>query len=183
MIAVANKNLTNNATELSAKESLLSDIKSVKKILNEEFALSRPRIAIASTMSEEPQTIKSVVQQMQSQLQLIYGPFEIKDFFDSAKDQNFDATLLITGNPEETNEELFNNYHFKYLAGLDKVVTVPSFTAHAKTQKSEILYVTSFYEAYFSTLKLIKNRKTFEELTKNTLKIQSKKLMHHRDRN
>lgn len=177
-IAFANKNDSNEFNE----QSLLTDNQILQRMLKQECSVSKPKIAILKTVDQnktsEDQIVKSFVAKIQSQSQLLYGPFDTKEFFESKKHQLFDATVVVDENAETLINKILGEPNVWYLAGLDAVIGLPSFELFSEKQDHENEQVSYFHDAFFSVLAFIKERKAFKELTKNPLKFDSRKLRH-----
>jgi len=174
-VCLANQNLTNDPLVGVSNKSLKIDLELIQKMLKEEFTLSKPTIAIISKGLEkehpESEVIRSLVAEMQSKSHLIYGPFQAESFFESCKHHVFDAILLVSKNDENLVKQLLKSDEVKYLTGFEKVITLPNIEA----TNNEFESMSSFYDAFFMSLKLVKAKRAYEELTRNPLKSQFKK--------
>ncbi len=162
-------------------------IATIKKSLIEDFGIRKPKIALLGinphsgdngTIGKEDEAIlKPTINKLREAGELVYGPYSADSFFGSKGYQQFDAILAAYHDqgliPFKT---LAFGKGVNYTAGLDKVRTSPDHgTAYEIAGKGEA-DETSFKEAVFLALQIVKHRAMHEELTANPLKRTPKKM-------
>ena len=158
-------------------------VSTMSKSLEMDFGIRRPKIALLGinphsgdngTIGEEDEKImKPVVETLFKEGHLVYGPYSADSFFGSKGHEKFDAILAAYHDqgliPFKT---LSFGKGVNFTAGLSKVRTSPDhgtayeIAGQAKADES------SFKEAVFAAIRIFRNRKDYEELTKNPLKKQ-----------
>ena len=151
------------------------------KTLVEDFAISKPKIAILGLNphcgdngvigNEDKDVIIPTIKAIQEKGKLVYGPYAADSFFGSDSYKQFDAVLAMY---HDQGLAPFKTLSFgegvNFTAGLEKVRTSPDHgTAYEIAGKNKA-NINSFKEAVFSALKIYKTRKEYNSLTENTLK-------------
>ena len=154
--------------------------------LKMDFGIRKPKIALLGinphsgdngTIGEEDDKIlKPVVQELFNKGILVYGPYSADSFFGSNTHQNFDAVLAAYHDqgliPFKT---LSFGKGVNYTAGLSKVRTSPDHgTAYEIAGKGEA-DESSFKEAVFTSIQVLRNREEYLTLNKNPLQKQKTK--------
>ncbi|BFP41278.1 4-hydroxythreonine-4-phosphate dehydrogenase PdxA [Flavobacteriaceae bacterium GF1] len=155
----------------------------ISKSLTMDFGIRKPKIALLGinphsgdngTIGKEDEDImKPAIADLFNEGLLVYGPYSADSFFGSQSHQAFDAVLAAYHDqgliPFKT---LSFGQGVNYTAGLAKVRTSPdhgtAYEIAGKGQADE----TSFKEAVFTAIKIYRNRKEYQQLTKNPLKKQ-----------
>ena len=155
----------------------------ISKSLTMDFGIRKPKIALLGinphsgdngTIGKEDEDImKPAIADLFKEGHLVYGPYSADSFFGSQSHQAFDAVLAAYHDqgliPFKT---LSFGQGVNYTAGLAKVRTSPdhgtAYEIAGKGQADE----TSFKEAVFTAIKIYRNRKEYQQLTKNPLKKQ-----------
>ena len=155
----------------------------ISKSLTMDFGIRKPKIALLGinphsgdngTIGKEDEDImKPAIADLFKEGLLVYGPYSADSFFGSQSHQAFDAVLAAYHDqgliPFKT---LSFGQGVNYTAGLAKVRTSPdhgtAYEIAGKGQADE----TSFKEAVFTAIKIYRNRKEYQQLTKNPLKKQ-----------
>lgn len=155
----------------------------IEKSLQMDFGIRKPKIALLGINphsgdngvigKEDDEVLKPVINEMSNEGHLVFGPYSADSFFGSDAYKNFDAILAAYHDqgliPFKT---LSFGKGVNYTAGLAKVRTSPDHgTAYEIAGKGQADN-SSFKEALFSALNIFKNRKEYEELTKNQLQKQ-----------
>jgi len=151
--------------------------------LKMDFGIRKPKIALLGinphsgdngTIGEEDDKIlKPAIQQLFDKGHLVYGPYSADSFFGSNAHQSFDAILAAYHDqgliPFKT---LSFGRGVNFTAGLNKVRTSPDHGTAYEVAGQGKADASSFKEAVFSAIQIFKNRKEYQELTKNPLKKQ-----------
>ncbi|MCV6631220.1 MAG: 4-hydroxythreonine-4-phosphate dehydrogenase PdxA [Flavobacteriaceae bacterium] len=151
--------------------------------LRKDFGIINPKIALLGinphsgdngTIGEEDEKImKPAINAMQEKGMHVFGPYAADSFFGSKNHQNFDAILAAYHDqgliPFKT---LSFGKGVNFTAGLSHVRTSPdhgtAFEIAGKNQADE----SSFKEAVFLALKVVKQRKIYKETTENQLVVK-----------
>jgi len=155
----------------------------MEKSLKMDFGIRRPKIAMLGinphsgdngTIGEEDDKImKPTISELFTKGTLVYGPYSADSFFGSNSHENFDAILAAYHDqgliPFKT---LSFGKGVNYTAGLNKVRTSPDHgTAYEIAGKGKA-DESSFKEAVFTAMQILRNRTEYLELTKNPLQKQ-----------
>lgn len=163
------------------KELLLSKINLLKDSLIRDFGIDKPRIAVLGLNphagddgkigTEEQTIIKPVLDGLQQQGHLVYGPYSADAFFARGSFTHFDGVLAMYHDqglvPFKT---LANGGGVNYTAGLPVIRTSPdhgtAFDIAGKGQADP----SSFREAVFQAISLFRQRNNYQEQTANPLR-------------
>lgn len=98
-------------------------IEALRQTLERDFDCQHPRIAIISNeVPQEPSSEESLDEKHMH----VYGPYDIKDFFEQEKYMFYDG--IITSNKEKATEAfkaLVYEYSVRFYAGSDLIITSP----------------------------------------------------------
>ncbi|MEL6485317.1 MAG: 4-hydroxythreonine-4-phosphate dehydrogenase PdxA, partial [Bacteroidota bacterium] len=153
-------------------------VKTIEQSLRMDFGIRKPKIALLGinphsgdngTIGEEDDKIlKPAVEALFKEGSLVYGPYSADSFFGSNNFKSFDAILAAYHDqgliPFKT---LSFGKGVNYTAGLNKVRTSPDHGTAYEIAGKGVADPSSFKEAVFSALKIFKQRKEYQELTKN----------------
>jgi 4-hydroxythreonine-4-phosphate dehydrogenase len=159
----------------------------IYQALINDFAIAVPKIAVLGINphtgdngvigEEDDKILRPTLEKINQSGKLIYGPYAADSFFGSGNYKNFDAIVAAYHDqgliPFKT---LSFGQGVNYTAGLSKVRTSPDHGTAYDIAGKNIADFTSFKEAVFKAIKIFKNRKLQEEIAKNPLKTQPKKL-------
>ncbi len=163
------------------KELLLSKLAILKETLVKDFGIDKPKIAVLGLNphagddgqigNEEQTIIKPVIEQLQKTGGLVYGPFSADAFFGRGSYKSFDAVLAMYHDqglvPFKT---IAQGGGINYTAGLSIVRTSPDHgTAFDIAGKNEV-DESSFREAVFQAIELLKQRGEYATYTANPLR-------------
>jgi len=158
-------------------------VNTIEKSLKMDFGVRRPKIALLGINphsgdngvigKEDDEILKPVIKEMSDAGHLVFGPYSADSFFGSDGCDNFDAVLAAYHDqgliPFKT---LAFGKGVNFTAGLSKIRTSPDHgTAYEIAGKGEA-DPSSFKEAVFMALKIFRNRKEYQKLTKNSLQKQ-----------
>ncbi len=167
-------------------EKIAQKIGTMEESLIKDFGIEKPRIAVLGLNphcgdggiigKEDEEIIKPAIEQLQEEGKTVFGPYPADSFFGSGNYKKFDAVLAMYHDqgliPFKT---LSFGKGVNFTAGLEKVRTSPdhgtAFDIAGKNQAKP----DSFREAIFKALEIFRNRKEYNELTKDVLESQSKK--------
>ena len=158
-------------------------VKTIEKSLTMDFGIRKPRIALLGINphsgdngvigNEDDEVLKPVIKELTELGHLVYGPYAADGFFGSDGYKKFDAVLAAYHDqgliPFKT---LSFGQGVNFTAGLNKIRTSPDHgTAYEIAGQGKADH-SSFKEAVFMGLKIVKNRREYLELTENVLKKQ-----------
>ncbi|MBB4118493.1 4-hydroxythreonine-4-phosphate dehydrogenase [Mesonia hippocampi] len=176
-----------NVPEKITRKLIEQKVNTIAESLKKDFCVSVPKIAVLGINphngdngvigDEDQKVLMPTVNQLNKKGQYVFGPYAADSFFGSKNYQNFDAVIAAYHDqglvPFKT--LAFGN-GVNFTAGLSKVRTSPDHgTAYEIAGKGEANH-NSFEEAVFTAIKIYKNRNEYQQLTKNPLKRQGKKL-------
>lgn len=176
-----------NVPEKITRKLIEQKVNTIAESLKQDFCISVPKIAVLGINphngdngvigDEDQKVLMPTINQLNKKGQYIFGPYAADSFFGSKNYQNFDAVIAAYHDqglvPFKT--LAFGN-GVNFTAGLSKVRTSPDHgTAYEIAGKGEANH-NSFEEAVFTAIKIYKNRNEYQQLTKNPLKRQGKKL-------
>lgn len=175
-------------------DRILQKIRVMNQSLKQDFAIEKPKIAVLGLNphagdngligTEEQEIIKPAVEAANNENMLVFGPYPADGFFGSSNFRKFDGILAMYHDqgmlPFKT---LGFDNGVNFTAGLPIVRTSPAHgTAFAIAGKNEAS-PDSFREAIYLAIDIHRNRKEFQENTKNPLQPQEEpQYDNHRDR-
>lgn len=148
--------------------------------LIEDFNINKPKIAVLGLNphsgdngligKEEEEIITPAIQKIRDSGKLVYGPYAADGFFGSKTYEQFDGVLAMF---HDQGLAPFKALSFgagvNYTAGLNKIRTSPDHGTGFDIAGKGKANPDSFKEALFTALTIYKNRKEYQELTKNVL--------------
>ena len=163
------------------KELLQSKLNILRETLIKDFGIDKPRIAVlglnphagdeGNIGDEEQKIIKPVIDQLLQHAQLVYGPFGADAFFARHNYQHFDAVLAMYHDqglvPFKT---IAHGEGVNYTAGLPVIRTSPDHGTAFDIAGKNIADPSSFMEAVFQALELLRQRSTYLENTANPIR-------------
>ncbi len=167
-------------------ELINKKIQTLYDTLKSDFGVSRPKIALLGINphvgdngvigDDDDKILIPTLEKLRERGQLVYGPYAADSFFGSGNYKNFDAILAAYHDqgliPFKT---LAFGRGVNYTAGLEKIRTSPDHgTAYEIAGKGEA-DESSFREALFAAVRIFKERKEFNKLTKDVLKVSPKR--------
>ena len=174
------------APQQITEQLIIGKIETIYNSLIVDFKVNKPKIAVLGINphagdngvigKEDDEVLRPTLAKIRESGKLVYGPYSADSFFGSNNYKNFDA---VVASYHDQGLIPFKTITFgqgvNYTAGLNKVRTSPdhgtAYEIAGKGQADE----SSFKEAVFMALKIYKNRKEFDEISKNPLKKLSKK--------
>lgn len=163
------------------KEELINKYNLLRDSLAKDFGIDKPKIAVLGLnphagdegqIGKEEQTIiKPVIEQLQGQGHLVYGPYGADAFFAKRSYQAFDATLAMYHDQGLIGmKTLSDGDGVNYTAGLNVVRTSPDHGTAFDIAGKNIADPSSFREAVFECISILKQRADHAEYTANPLK-------------
>lgn len=168
-------------SEVLSRELIVSKLNILKETLVKDFGIDKPKIAVLGLnphagdegqIGNEEQTIISpLIEQMQQQGQLVYGPYGADAFFARSSYQHFDAVLAMYHDqgliPFKT---IAQGEGVNYTAGLPIVRTSPDHGTAFDIAGKNLADPSSFREAVFQAIDLLKQRAQYAENTANPIR-------------
>lgn len=173
---------------LITRESILSKLQIINNSLKRDFGIDKPKIAVLGLNphagdegligKEEEEIIKPAVKEAKQRDIFCFGPYSADAFFARGHHEKFDAVLAMY---HDQGLIPFKSLAFgegvNYTAGLSGIRTSPdhgvAFDIAGKNKADE----SSFREAIFKAVDIIKSRKEFEEQRKNPVKKISERIV------
>ena len=164
------------------KELISRKIKIMEQSLKRDFGIVKPKIAVLSLNphagdngflgNEEKTIIEPAIAECYEQGTLVYGPYPADGFFGAGKQYHFDAVLAMYHDQGLTPfKALSESEGVNFTAGLPIVRTSPAHgTAYDIAGKGEAS-PTSMMEALFLACDIYRNRKSYDYMYENPLKI------------
>ncbi|SFR37032.1 4-hydroxythreonine-4-phosphate dehydrogenase [Robiginitalea myxolifaciens] len=174
------------APSMITPKLLEQKVVAMEKSLIQDFRIQRPRIAVLGINPhsgdegvigrEDEDIMKPTLAKLAAAGHLVFGPYAADTFFASGNHEKFDAVLagyhdqgLI---PFKT---LAFGKGVNFTAGLSQVRTSPDHGTAYDIAGKGIADPSSFREALFTGIRILRNRREFEALTSNPLKQQKLK--------
>lgn len=162
-------------------ELIKQKVEILHKTLIEDFAISKPKIAILGLNphcgdhgvigKEDDEIIRPTIAEIQEEGKLVYGPYAADSFFGSENYKNFDAILAMY---HDQGLAPFKTLSFgegvNFTAGLEKIRTSPDHGTAYELAGKDIANINSFKEAVYSAIQVYTTREEYKELTENILK-------------
>jgi 4-hydroxythreonine-4-phosphate dehydrogenase len=162
-------------------EVLQSKLTLLRDSLVKDFGIDKPRIAVlglnphtgdeGSIGNQEQNIIKPIVEQWQQNGHLVYGPYSADAFFAKGNYKNFDGILAMYHDqgliPFKT---LANGEGVNFTAGLSVIRTSPDHGTAFDIAGKNLADHSSFMEAIFQSIELLRQRESYGEYTANPLR-------------
>lgn len=162
------------------KKKVLKALKILNSSLIEDFGIIRPKIAVLGLNphagedgmlgTEEQDNIQPAMDEAERQDILAFGPFPADGFFGTMDHLNYDAVLAMYHDQGLIPFKL-QEFHtgVNYTAGLPGVRTSPDHGTGFAIAGQKKANPSSFIEAVFTALNILKKRAEFEEINANPL--------------
>lgn len=162
------------------KESLTSKLNLLKDTLLKDFGIFRPKIAVlglnphagdnGAIGDEDKNIITPLIENMQQMGSLVYGPFAADAFFARGSYTEFDAVLAMYHDQGLVAfKTLAQGMGVNYTAGLPIVRTSPDHGTAFDIAGKNIADESSFREAVFQALDILRQREEYAINTANPL--------------
>lgn len=154
--------------------------------LLQDFKINKPKIAILGLNphcgdngvigNEDKDIVQPTIEEIQKTGKLVFGPYAADSFFGSEAYKKFDGVLAMY---HDQGLAPFKTLSFgkgvNFTAGLSEIRTSPDHgTAYEIAGKGEANEA-SFKEALFTAISIYNDRKEYNELTKNVLKVKKRR--------
>ncbi|OSY88637.1 4-hydroxythreonine-4-phosphate dehydrogenase [Tenacibaculum holothuriorum] len=170
-------------SETITPELIQEKVEIMHKSLVEDFAISKPKIAILGLNphcgdngiigSEDNEIVRPTITEIKKTGKMVFGPYAADGFFGSKTYKQFDGVLAMY---HDQGLAPFKALSFgngvNYTAGLNKVRTSPDHGTGFDIAGKNKANPDSFKEALFTSLHIYKNRNEYQELTKNKLPVK-----------
>lgn len=181
-VAIATEHIPLEKVAASITTELLqSKLNLLKDSLIKDFGIDKPRIAVlglnphagdeGAIGNQEQSIIKPVVEQWQQNGHLVYGPYSADAFFAKGNYKIFDGILAMYHDqgliPFKT---LANGEGVNFTAGLSIVRTSPDHGTAFDIAGKNLADHSSFMEAIFQAIELVRQRESYGEYTANPLR-------------
>ncbi len=173
-------------SESITPELITGKVSIMYKTLVEDFAISKPKIAILGLNphcgdkgvigTEDDEIIRPAIVEIQEEGKLVYGPYAADGFFGSENYKKFDAILAMY---HDQGLAPFKTLSFgqgvNFTAGLNKIRTSPDHGTGYDLAGKGLANVNSFREAIFTGIQIFRTRTSYKSLTQNKLKTKRQK--------
>ena len=171
------------------KELIRQKASAMMASLTQDFGITRPKIAVLGVNphsgdqgvigSEDQEIMAPTINEMREEGALIYGPYPADGFFGSGQYKHFNAVLAAYHDqgliPFKT---LSFGAGVNFTAGLNAVRTSPDHGTAFDIAGKDQANISSFKEAIFTALNIVRQRKMHQKLTQAPLEISVKKPSH-----
>lgn len=172
-------------TETITKELIVSKVNTMHATLVRDFGISKPKIAVLGLNphcgdngvigNEDEELVRPTIKEIQESGKLVYGPYAADGFFGSGNYKEFDGVLAMY---HDQGLVAFKTLAFgngvNFTAGLSEVRTSPDHGTAFEIAGANKADASSFKEALFTGLKIVKTRNVYKTLTKDSLKVRKK---------
>ncbi len=164
-----------------SKELILSKIRIIAKSLQQDFSITKPRIAVFGLNphagdngllgNEEKEIIIPAIEEAKREGIIAMGPYPADGFFGSEDYRKFDAILAMYHDQGLIPFKLASfERGVNYTAGLPIIRTSPSHGTAYSLAGENVASPESFRQALYLAIDIHKNRKIYAEISKNPLK-------------
>lgn len=163
------------------QDAVISKVKIIQDSLIKDFGIDKPKIAVLGLNphagdqgligKEEENILVPAIEKLRNEGILVYGPYSADAFFARQQDQLFDCTLAMYHDQGLIPFKSFDKgLGVNYTAGLPVVRTSPDHgTAFDIAGKNKADH-SSFLEALYLCIDIIRQRKGYTEATRNKLR-------------
>tara|TARA_B110001454_G_C12686941_1_gene420582 strand:+ start:351 stop:1394 length:1044 start_codon:yes stop_codon:yes gene_type:complete len=162
-------------------ELIKEKITTINESLKQDFKINKPKIAVLGINphsgdngvigKEDDEVLRPTIQDLFNENVMAFGPFAADSFFGSSNYKKYDAIVAAYHDqgliPFKT--LTFGN-GVNYTAGLSEVRTSPDHGTAYEIAGKGVADESSFTEALFQAIKIVKNRIEYKELTKDVLR-------------
>lgn len=164
-------------------ERIKQKIQTVKQSLKQDYQINVPKIAVLGINPhtgdngvigiEDDEVIRPTLAEINKTEHYVFGPYAADSFFGSKNYKNFDAIIAAYHDqgliPFKT---LSFGQGVNFTAGLNYIRTSPDHGTGFDIAGQGKADASSFSKAVFEAIKIYRNRKEYEQLTENPLKIK-----------
>ena len=163
------------------KETILSKIRIIARSMQQDFAITKPRIAVFGLNphagdngllgTEENEVILPAIIQAKKEGIIALGPYPADGFFGSEDYRKFDAILAMYHDQGLVPFKLGSfERGVNYTAGLPFIRTSPAHGTAYSLAGENVASPDSFREALYLAIDIHKNRQIHKDISKNPLK-------------
>jgi 4-hydroxythreonine-4-phosphate dehydrogenase len=177
-------------SEMITSDLILSKIRIMEKSLRMDFNVNKPKIAVLGLNphasdngvigTEEGEFIQPAIKKANEMGILTYGPYPADGFFGSSNYLNFDGILAMY---HDQGMLPFKTFGFEqgvnFTAGLPIIRTSPAHGTAFDIAGKNIASPDSLRHALYLAIDIHRNRKTYEEITKNPLDPTGSRVMNN----
>jgi len=167
--------------ESLSKELILSKIKIIAKSLQQDFSITKPRIAVFGLNphagdngllgAEEEEIILPAIEQAKKEGIIALGPYAADGFFGAEDYRKFDAILAMYHDQGLIPFKLASfERGVNYTAGLSVIRTSPAHGTAYSLAGENVASPESFRQALYLAIDIYKNREIYKEISKNPLR-------------
>ncbi len=183
-IALATTHLpVNQVAKAITRENLTEKITILNQSLKRDFMIEKPRIAVLSLNphcgdggligNEEQEVIEPTIKELYDKGIMCFGPYPADGFFGSGAYKHYDAILAMYHDQGLTAFKLLAmNEGVNYTAGLPVVRTSPDHGTAYDIAGKGVADETSFRQAIFAAIDILRNRQRYDEAHKRPLQKQ-----------
>jgi 4-hydroxythreonine-4-phosphate dehydrogenase len=172
-------------SETITKQLIVAKVHTMHETLVGDFGIRKPKIAVLGINphcgdngvigNEDETLVRPTLLEIQESGKLVYGPYAADGFFGSGSYKDFDAVLAMY---HDQGLVAFKTLAFgkgvNFTAGLSEVRTSPDHGTAFEIAGKNIADASSFKEALFAGLKIVKTRKAYKTLSKDALKVRKR---------
>ena len=172
-------------SETITKELIQKKVDIMYTTLVQDFGISKPKIAVLGLNphcgdngvigNEDEELVRPTLLEIQESGKLVYGPYAADGFFGSENYKKFDGVLAMY---HDQGLVAFKTLAFgkgvNFTAGLSGVRTSPDHGTAFEIAGTNTADPSSFKEALFTGLGIVKTRNRYKMLTKDILKVRKK---------
>jgi 4-hydroxythreonine-4-phosphate dehydrogenase len=157
------------------KGVLTQKIRTFHKVLIEDFAVRKPRIAIIRTTADE--TISTEIKDLNNEGLVCLEVTDAKAFFEEREYIKFDGVILLS---YEQLNSIDTDQWVVYFSNLPIICTAPNHGVEYEKAGQNIASEDSFRNAIYLACDLQKDRQLYKEISLNPLKATSQKSEHQK---
>ncbi len=165
------------------KELISQKIQTLRSVLQRDFCIENPRIAIIALNpkegessfagTEEKEIISPLVQEMFNAGTLCFGPYSAEYIFSDNNYDHFDAVLTMYYDQAMVPfKAITHREGYRYISGLPFIVTSPAHDAQYEIAGKGIASVDAFRNAIYAAIDAYRNRKQYDAIHAHPLQKQ-----------
>lgn len=165
------------------KELICEKINILYQSLIQDFEISKPRIAVLGLNphcgdngvigKEDEELIKPILEEYQRKGQLVYGPYAADGFFGNQSYLKFDGVISMYHDQGLVGFKAISfGEGVNFTAGLSKVRVSPDHGTAFDIAGKGVVNVSSFQEALYKGISIVKKRNEYNILNTNKLKVK-----------
>ena len=149
------------------KEPLADDIDALRTILERDFDMQSPRIAIVwSTAMQNPSLASQVTEERGINT---YGPFTADQFLDADAASHYDGIAADTASMQHLLGEIVQGAPVRYFAGTPLIVTAPYEPYQKQEGEDGLADLSPLMHPIFLATDIVRNRQRYDDARRNPL--------------